>query len=191
MSRNQYLDKLNKSLGKMPLEEKNDILYDYKEHFNIGLEAGKSEEDIIKSLGDPNQIAKLHKADYFIKKAGESHTVRNISKAIFAAFGLGFLNIVFMLGPFLAICGLYLGVLASACLLIIGGILTILSIFLPFLLPDFLYIPLNPGVTFLASATIISLGFLLLIGCIYSGNILYRGTIGYLKLMQRLFKMEV
>ncbi len=39
-------------------KERADILKDYEEHFTFGLEEGKSEEEIVASLGSPAQIAK-------------------------------------------------------------------------------------------------------------------------------------
>lgn len=188
MNKDQFLETLERLLGKMSLEEKKDILYDYEEHINLGLEVGNSEEEIIKSLGDPSQIAKLYKANYYINRAEQSHTTGNILKAVSAALGLGFLNIVFVLGPFIATYCLYIGLIASACGLVIGGIAFIISIFISPVLPQSLHVPLNPGVIFFVSLSIIALGFLLLIGCFYLGKILYKVTISYLKMNMKIIK---
>jgi uncharacterized membrane protein len=43
MTREQFLSQLRLSLGNMPDADKQDIVYDYEEHFRIGLADGKSE----------------------------------------------------------------------------------------------------------------------------------------------------
>ncbi len=57
MTRNNFLNILAQSIAHLPQEEQNDILFDYTEHFRIGMEQGKTEEEIASSLGDPELIA--------------------------------------------------------------------------------------------------------------------------------------
>ena len=71
-------------------KERADILKDYEEHFTFGLEEGKSEEEIVASLGSPAQIAKELLADYHIEKVTTSATTGNVFRAIWAVIGLGF-----------------------------------------------------------------------------------------------------
>ena len=40
MTRDQFLSQLRLSLGAMPEADKQDIIYDYEEHFRIGLADG-------------------------------------------------------------------------------------------------------------------------------------------------------
>lgn len=58
MSKEQFLKELSSHLRKLPDEERKDILFDYEEHFQFGIEEGKNESDIIKGLGSPKVIAK-------------------------------------------------------------------------------------------------------------------------------------
>ena len=37
MNKDEYIEKLSKLLKKLPKEEREDILWDYEEHFMIGL----------------------------------------------------------------------------------------------------------------------------------------------------------
>ena len=64
MAKNNFLKELSKLLKKLPEEERIDILQDYEDHFAFGLEEGKTEEEIVKSLGSPSQIAKEILANY-------------------------------------------------------------------------------------------------------------------------------
>lgn len=54
MSKSKFLQQLNESLKPLSVKERADILQDYEEHFSIGLEEGKTEEEIVTSLGSPN-----------------------------------------------------------------------------------------------------------------------------------------
>lgn len=58
MNKKQFLTTLESSLKKLPIDERQDIIDYYEEHFAIGLEEGKTEEQISSSLGSPRQIAK-------------------------------------------------------------------------------------------------------------------------------------
>lgn len=58
MHKEQFLRELSGHLRKLPEEERKDILYDYEEHFQFGLEEGKTEGEIVKGLGSPKAIAK-------------------------------------------------------------------------------------------------------------------------------------
>jgi len=57
MNKDEYLEKLTRLLKDMPKEDKEDILLDYEEHFMVGLEKGRTEEEISKALGDPETVA--------------------------------------------------------------------------------------------------------------------------------------
>ncbi|MDQ0880533.1 putative membrane protein [Peribacillus sp. V2I11] len=56
MNKEQFLKQLNASLTRLSLEEREDILQDYEEYFAIGMEKGKSEQEISTSLGNPNKF---------------------------------------------------------------------------------------------------------------------------------------
>ncbi|MBT3320087.1 MAG: DUF1700 domain-containing protein [Clostridia bacterium] len=74
---NDYLNKLEKSLRRMSANERKEIVADYREHFEIGLEAGKSIEQIIASLGDPSELAKMYTALGATNRAHESKGVKD------------------------------------------------------------------------------------------------------------------
>lgn len=105
MNKEQFLKQLEPSLKRLSLDEREDILQDYKEHFAMGLKEGKTEEEIAASLGSPNQIAKELLASYHLGKVEGSMTTGNILRAIWAVIGLGFFNLVIVAGPFFALVG--------------------------------------------------------------------------------------
>ena len=82
---NEFLTALELSLSGMDAEEKREIRSDYEEHFSLGLAAGKTEEQIAASLGDPDQLAKMYIALKAAKKAhhgGFADAMRMIGAAL-------------------------------------------------------------------------------------------------------------
>jgi uncharacterized membrane protein len=76
---NEFLTRLEKSLRHIGAEEKQDILQDYREHFEIGKSSGKSEEQIAQSLGEPEQLAKMFSA---MGAAGRAHESRGVKASL-------------------------------------------------------------------------------------------------------------
>lgn len=58
MNKKEYLDLLRYYLRDLPTLVVDDIIYDYSEHFSIGMEKGKTQEEISKELGSPDVIAR-------------------------------------------------------------------------------------------------------------------------------------
>ncbi len=108
MTKKQFLMALETALRKLPSDEKQEMLQDFEEHFAIGAEEGKSEAEIINALGSPQQIAKETIATYHLDQAETNATTGNIFRAVWAVIGLGFFNLVIVLGPFIALVGIIL-----------------------------------------------------------------------------------
>lgn len=195
MNKNEFLTKLSNLLSDLPSDERREILFDYEEHFSIGLEEGKTEDDIIAGLGNPNSIAKQYKANYIVTQAEVNPSPSNILKAVFATIVLGFFNLVFVLGPFLGFVGVLIGLFAASIGIIIAGIsifgVTALG---PALGPLSAYVTLpvgmisNTGATLFFSIGLTSLGLLFIIGNCYLARWLYIVTIKYLKLNLRIIR---
>lgn len=58
MKKKEFLEELNEYLVCISKNDKEEIINDYEEHFEIGKKKKRSEADIIKSLGDPKKIAR-------------------------------------------------------------------------------------------------------------------------------------
>lgn len=108
MNKADFLSKLESSLHQISEAERRDILQDFEEHFQIGLAEGKSEEDIVAGLGSPDHIAKELLANYHIEKVETKASAGNMLRAVWSVIGLGFFNLVVVLGPFLALVGILL-----------------------------------------------------------------------------------
>jgi len=92
---NEFLNTLARFLKHMNAQQKQDIIDDYREHFEAGLEAGKTEQEVSAALGDPIQLAKMHTMQNTSITAHESKgfgdTIRMIGAALSYKAGGGIL----------------------------------------------------------------------------------------------------
>ena len=127
MNKEQFLKSLEKGLKGLSQEEREDIIRDFKEHFLIGAEQGKTEEEISRSLGSPQQITKELLASYHLEKVEETATAGNILRAMYAVVGLSFFNLVIVLGPFIGLVGIIIGGWAAGLSCIVSPILVLIN----------------------------------------------------------------
>ncbi|MHB1125573.1 MAG: HAAS signaling domain-containing protein [Bacillota bacterium] len=181
MTKHDFLSRLERQLGGIPAEDKREILYDYEEHFRIGMEQGNDEAAIAESLGEINVIAKQFKADYALKKAETDTSLGNTLKAVYAALGLGFFNLVFVLGPFMGLVGVLIGLIGAAVGITVSGIAGMVAVMAAPFYPTLIAIGANPAFVLFVSIGLTSLGLLFLIGDYYLARIFYKGLVIYLK----------
>lgn len=58
MTKAHFMATLRLKLSVLPPEECNELMEDYESHFAFGLQNGKTEEEIVAELGDPEELAK-------------------------------------------------------------------------------------------------------------------------------------
>ena len=190
MNKSEFMNVLESQLEGIPATDKTEILYDYDEHFRMGIEQGKTEEQVSEALGNPKTIGKQFKATVAVEQAQTSASTGNMLRAVVAVISLGFFNLVFVIGPFMGIVGVLIGIFAAACGLIIAGVAVLISVFAfpiigPYLnVPGFFYA--NPVGLVALSLGLTSLGLLFFIGNFYLAKLFYRGTIKYLQMNIRI-----
>lgn len=123
MTKTAYMDKLKAYLHNLPLEELEDILSDYDEHFEVGLSKGKTAEEISKELGDPYDISR----NYINANSINNVAVSNNNNGILIILLLTAFNIIIVLGPYISIVGLLIGMYISGLSFIFGGIALMLG----------------------------------------------------------------
>jgi len=180
MNKEQFLTELDAALKYISAEERQDILQDFEEHFAVGREEGKTEEEIAAGLGSPRQIAKEMLASYHIEKVETTATTRNIFRAVWAVIGLGFFNLVIVLGPFIALIGILFAGWVAGLSFTVSPILVIFDMII------------HPG-TFEAfplffSMALAGLGFFIIIGMYFATRTLTNGFVKYLKFNTKLVK---
>ncbi|ANE46968.1 hypothetical protein SY83_12560 [Paenibacillus swuensis] len=122
MNKQAFFHQLESSLSEVPETQRQEWMYDYEEHFRIAEEEGRSEEEVVRELGEPQSIAKDLLLNYRVTVAEEHGTVPNVFRAVLAAVSLGFLNLLFVLGPFLGLCAVVCALWVSGGALIVAGI---------------------------------------------------------------------
>ncbi len=119
---NEFLRLFSVSLKHMRPDEKEDILQDFKEHFEIGLADGKTESEISQELGDPEQLARMFSAERATDKAAASKgfkdTLRMIGAVISYKIGGGLL--IFLL--YFVSVSMGLTLFATAVTIVAGGV---------------------------------------------------------------------
>ncbi|WP_404452556.1 DUF1700 domain-containing protein [Virgibacillus necropolis] len=128
MNNKQFMNELESALKGLSDEERQDILRDFQEHFNIGLADGKTEEQIAESLGSPQHIAKELRATYHVEKMETTASSGNIFRALWAVIGLGFFNFVIVLGPFVALTVFVLSSWAGGIAFVASPILVLVNV---------------------------------------------------------------
>lgn len=189
MNRVEFINSLTTQLSKISQAERDEILYDYEEHFSIGLEHGKSEEEIAQDLGDPKIIGKQFAADAIVKQAAQSRTVGGITRAVFAIAGLGFLNLIFVLGPFLVLASLLIALFAASVAILLSGFALVLAAFAAPLFPGSINLAgINPAVIVFTGIGLASLGALCFIGMTCVAKWFFYGILCYLNMNVKLIK---
>ncbi|MCK9579082.1 MAG: DUF1700 domain-containing protein [Methanoregula sp.] len=167
--------------GTLPREELDDIVSDYSEHFRMGLANGRTDEELWRSLGSPDDVAREIKAMHLVKRAENMKSCGNIFHAVIATVGLGLFNLVFVLAPFLLlICMVLVVFIIGVMFAVFGPFAFAYSILQLAGLPVFA-IWLNPVAGVFISIGITTTGLLLVIWDYYLARFFYRVGIKYLK----------
>jgi uncharacterized membrane protein len=171
----------NRLEGTLPAVELDELLADYSEHFRMGKANGRSEEELWRSLGSPDDAAREIKAVHLVNKAENVRSCRNIFHAVIATLGLGLFNLVFVLAPFmLLLVMLFVVFIIGVLFAIIGPVVFIYSLLQIAGVAAFA-IWLSPFAGVFISIGITSLGLLLIIGDYYLDRFFYHTGIQYLK----------
>jgi len=181
VKKDDFMNQLAGMLGNMPEKDKKEILYDYEEHFTMGISEGKTEEEISRSLGDPKSIARQFRFDCAIRTAETDKSTGNILRAVFAAGLLGFFNLVIVLAPFLTLIGLLMGLFAMAFGFTISGAAAFIAVILSPFFPNLIDISIGYIFGVSLSVGLTCLGLLLFIAGCYISKYSYKITIKYLK----------
>lgn len=180
MTKKQFLNDLKAALRRLPDDECEEIIQDFMEHFTVGQEEGKSETEITSALGSPQQIGKEMLATYRLEQVETKHSAGNIFRAFWAVIGLGFFNLVIVLGPFIALVGILFSVWISGVAFIVSPLLVFLNVFI------------IPGsfelFDLFVSIGLCGLGLFIVIGMYFATRAIVSGFIKYLNFNINLVK---
>ncbi|MEK4025932.1 MULTISPECIES: HAAS signaling domain-containing protein [unclassified Sporosarcina] len=180
MNKKKFFTHLKNNLTKLPHEERQEILQDYEEYFAIGQLDGKSEEQIATSLGSPKTIGKELSAAYHLEKAETTGSTGNLLRAIWAVIGLGFFNLIIVLGPFIALVALIVSGWVTGIGFTAAPLLILLN---PILAPGTFEL-----FDLFNSLALCGLGLFISIGMLYATKYFMNGFIRYMKFNGKLVK---
>ena len=186
MNKKEFLNKLYISLRNIPEVEKGEIIQDYEEHFNVGIERGLSEEEISTKLGNPEQIGRQYKYNSLVNKAEENTTPLNILRVLISGMGLGFFNLVLGLPIIFTIFALLISGLAVGLSMGIAGVsISIASLLEPLNLPfiNMIYIPnmASRFMLFFLGIGVALLSIVFTIGILKLTQVFFKGMLKYIK----------
>jgi uncharacterized membrane protein len=165
MNKQGFLDELKRALGAMSEAEKAEIAADFEEHFRMGMAAGKSEEEIAKALGNPRTLGKSFAIDAMLETGKKEKSAATVLRAVLAFLSLGFFNVVFMLGPFIAFIAIIVSFWAAAVSMAVAGVVAVAAVALQPVLPSFMsFGGLSVPFVLFAAVGVTALGLLGLIG---------------------------
>ncbi|NLD56950.1 MAG: DUF1700 domain-containing protein [Methanomicrobiales archaeon] len=187
----EYTQSLREKLeGTIPPEELEDLLSDYAEHFRMGRAEGRSEEDLWRSLGSPDDAAREIRAAHLVRKAESDRSWNNIIHAVFATLGLGLFNMVFVLVPFILLVVMLLVIFIVGISFAVFGPIAFVSSLLMLAGIPAPALTTNPAAGVFLSIGITSTGLLFIIGDYYLARFFYRVGIQYLKWNIRIITKE-
>ena len=182
MNKEKFLEDLKEKLKQLPKEDLDVLMQDFQDHFQIGLDEGRNEEDIIKSLGSPETIAKHVKAYMLIEQAQDNSGIGNFIKALIATFSIGFFNIVFISGILIGFCILLFAFFLAAGAIVFAGMLAIFSPFISPFIDTLSFGGIHPIVIFFFGIGLTSFGILFFIADGYIARWFYHITLKYCKM---------
>lgn len=189
MTKEKFLTDLKAALGRMSEEERREVVYDYEEHFRMGLAAGKGEDQISQSLGNPRMIGRSYAMESLLEepKGGGDVKAASVLRAVFASVSLTFFNVIFILGPFLGLVGVLIGMWATAVALAASGVGVILAPLGALFVPAFFTLGgMNVAFLIFSGIGVAGLGLLAGIGMWKLTQLFVRGTAAYLRFNARI-----
>jgi uncharacterized membrane protein len=167
--------------GTLPKDELDDIISDYSEHFSIGKANGRTDEELWRSLGSPEDVAREIRVMHLVKKAEDVRSCKNIFHAVIATLGLGLFNLVFVLVPFIMFLLLLFVIFLLGTVITLAGLVGVVFSLLQILGLSTFSVWLSPVAGVFLSIGMISTGLLIVIGNYYLARFCYHGCIRYLK----------
>lgn len=183
MIREQYLQHLWDLLAPVPEPLRREWMFDYEEHFRQAAEHGRSEEEAAHELGDPRLIAKEMLLGYRVEQAeSRNGGITHVSRAVLAAVSLGFFNLIFVLGPYIALLGVLLALWVSSIAI---GIASLYAIYEGTIGGTFTLIQ-----SVFIAISLLAVGMLLGAFTKWLTGAVSKGTLQYLKFNSRMIRVK-
>jgi uncharacterized membrane protein len=108
----------------LPPQTQAEIAGDYEAHFNDGVAAGRSEDDVAARWGDPDRLARELRAEAALKRWETHRSPSGAAGAVFALLGLGALDILIMAPVLIGVASTLFGfAIADLGIFVVGAII--------------------------------------------------------------------
>ena len=155
----------------------------------MGMENEKTEEEISESLGNPKVLGKSFKIETLLGEDKERSRAVSVLRAALTSLSLGFISVVFILGPFVALISVFASLWAVAGALALSGVGAIFLLILQPLFPEIIvYGGQNIAFVIFSSIGISALGFLGILGMIRLSKYVFLVIEKYIKFNVRIVK---
>lgn len=149
MTKEEFINELRKELKHHNIDEIEDIITEYEQHFEFRLEEGLTEEEITKKLSSPKEIAK----EYEESVTSDNGSMKSMKKIGIIIISIP-LTLVYLL---MLLATLVLGIFSIAC--VITSVCLVLNVNIANLIPYMPYlISLILGISFLGLALASGIG---------------------------------
>lgn len=132
MNEELFLKQLRIQLRGLSENDIEAIIIDYKSYFSDARESGLSEEDAVKTLGHPFDIAQDINSS---KNQPDQHVGSNVSssmRVIIITVALILFNLILVLGPAIGLIGGFFGIIISCGMFLISPLLVTLKLLFGF-----------------------------------------------------------
>jgi uncharacterized membrane protein len=126
MNKEAFLISLRAHLTGAPLAAADDIVADYASHFDEGVAAGRTEEEIAAALGDPARVARELRAEAGLKRWEEERSPAAAAGAILAILSLGAIDLLILLPLLMVVCSLIFAFACVSAALAVAGVIVLL-----------------------------------------------------------------
>lgn len=129
MNKKQFIAILRGELAVMHETERNELIEDYETHFAFGLQSGKTEEEIVRELGDPFEISKSALEDRGFSRQVNISKGTEIPRTIFSVTALVFLNLAIMIPVGAAVWSVWVAISAVSAALLLSPLAALVDAF--------------------------------------------------------------
>ncbi|MDR1262002.1 MAG: DUF1700 domain-containing protein, partial [Oscillospiraceae bacterium] len=144
MTREIYVRRLEALLKKLPPEKRWGITEDINMHFIEGSAAGQSDAALAEGLGTPESLAHAYMLEFAADRVTQNTSVGNVLRMIWAALGVGLLNVIIALPVWLVAAAVWLSLLAAGLSAAVGGAVAAFFALIDWFVPlPFVYTPLH------------------------------------------------
>ncbi len=182
MRKVDFMQTLERSLTPLAVEERQDILADFDEHFATGQAMGKTEEEVARELGDPRALAAQY-VEPVPQSASSEKT--SVAQGIFAFLALLLFDAIIALPVFGVLFAVWVSLWAGAASLLVGGMGAMVAALGPWLLAP--SIMARVGI-FLLGMAALALSVLWGIGMVFVTKWCGRGLMAFLHAHVRIKK---